>query len=42
MKTVYVYSAVPPNAKETIKEYGLLSGVEVAKNKEILKKGYRQ
>ena len=37
MKTVYVYSAVPPNAKETIKEYGLLSGVEVAKNKEILK-----
>jgi hypothetical protein len=37
MRTVYVYSAVPPNAKETIKEYGLLSGVEVAKNKEILK-----
>lgn len=37
MKKVYVYSAVPPNSKETIKEYGLLSGVEVAKNKEILK-----
>ena len=37
MRTVYVYSAVPPNSKGTIEEYGLLSGVEVAKNKEILK-----
>lgn len=33
---VYVYSAVPPNSLKTMRKYGLLSGAEVAKNKEVL------
>jgi len=37
VRDVFVYSAVPPKAKSTILEYGLLSAEHIAKNPELLK-----
>ena len=36
-QSIYVYSAVPPNAKKLIRKYGLLSGIATIKNPEVLR-----